>query len=194
MATTIIEEFDAVSIRNASIQFIKNGTQEQGTKFGLVGQIEGETELSELTKKVGNLEVKKVVKPNKMNLTVSGHIPVKVLRDYFGLTNLNLKPGIYAYGTLSKGHRFVFTADVVDEFEDLVKLIAFANCNNTSGFKITIENGSDEVAMMELEFTVLADDLGNFYYETLVAELSDQTVAENWHKEFKSTLVTIPTP
>lgn len=194
MATTIIEEFDAVSIRNASIQFFKSGTQEQGTKFGLVGKIEGETELSELTKKVGNLEVKKVVKPNKMNLKVSGHIPVKVLRDYFGLTNDKLKPGIYAYGTLSKGNRFVFTADVVDEFEDLVKLIAFSNCNNTSGFKITIENGSDEVAMMELEFTGLTDDLGNFYYETLIAEISDQTVAEQWHKSFKSSLVTIPTP
>ncbi|MBL1705283.1 phage tail protein, partial [Klebsiella pneumoniae] len=32
-----IEEFDSVSIVNASIQFKKNGTQEPGTKFGCVG-------------------------------------------------------------------------------------------------------------------------------------------------------------
>ncbi|WP_153123280.1 phage tail protein [Peribacillus tepidiphilus] len=191
---TVIQEFDAVSIKNASIQFFDGATQKPGTKFGLVGSIEGETEVIEIVKKAEGIEVKKKSKPTKMNLTVSGHIPVQVARDFFGLSNDNLKPGVWAYGSLSKGKRFVFTADVIDEFEDVVKLIAFSNCSNSSGFKIAVENGSDEVAMLELEFTALADELNNFYYEALVDELEDQTIATQWHTTFTPSLVEVPAP
>jgi hypothetical protein len=192
---TVIQEFDAVSIKNASIQFLENGQQQPGTKFGCIGQLEGETEVIEIIKKCEGIEVKKKSKPVKMNMKVSAHIPVKVARDFFGLSNKDLKPGVWSYGTLSKGKNFVFTADVIDEFEDVVKLIAFPNCSNSSGFKIAIENGADEVAMLELEFTALADSLNNFYYEALIAELEDQTIAEQWHTAFTPDLVkAIPTP
>jgi hypothetical protein len=192
--TTVIQEFDAVTIKNASIQFIKAGVQQAGTKFGALGSLEGETELVEIVKKAEGIEVKRKTKPLKMNMTVSAHIPVQVARDFFGLKNTDLKPGIWAYGTLSSGDDFVFTADVIDEFEDVVKLIAFSNCSNSTGFKISVENGSDEVAMLELEFTALKDTLNNFYYEALVAELSDATVATKWHTEFNPTLVKVATP
>lgn len=193
--STIIEEFDAVSIKNASVQFIEGGTQQPGTKFGCVGDIEGETELMELVKKCEGIEVKKKTKPIKMNMKINAHIPVKVARDFFGLTNKDLKPGIWAYGSLSKGKNFVYTADVVDEFEDEVKLIAFPNSVDTTGFKIKVENGADEVAMLELEFTALADELGNLYYEALIAELEDPTVKDKWHTQFNAALVqATPTP
>jgi hypothetical protein len=191
---TVVQEFDAVSIKNASIQFIKAGVQQAGTKFGALGSIEGETEIIEIVKKVEGIEAKRKSKPVKMNMTVSAHIPVQVARDFFGLNTTGLKPGIWAYGTLSKGTQFVFTADVIDEFEDVVKLIAFSNCSNSTGFKISVENGSDEVAMLELEFTALKDTLNNFYYEALVAELSDATVATQWHTQFTPTLVKVPAP
>jgi hypothetical protein len=193
--TTVIQEFDAVSIKNASIQFLENGVQQAGTKFGLLGNIEGETEGIEIVKKAEGIEVKRKFKPTKMNLTASGHIPVKVARDFFGLKTEGLKPGVWAYGTLSKGKDFVFTADVIDEFEDIVKLIAFSNCSNTTGFKIAIENGADEVAMLEIEFAALTDELGNFYYEALVDELADATVATQWHTKFDTALVeAVPAP
>jgi hypothetical protein len=191
---TVVQEFDAVSIKNASIQFIKAGVQQAGTKFGALGSLEGETEVIEIVKKAEGIEVKRKSKPVKMTMTASAHIPVQVARDFFGLKNTDLKPGIWSYGTLSKGNKFVFTADVVDEFEDVVKLIAFPNCTDTSGFKISVENGSDEVALLEVEFTALADTLNNFYYEALVAELSDATVATQWHTQFIPTLVKIPAP
>jgi hypothetical protein len=192
---TVIQEFDAVSIKNASVQFIDNGTQQPGKKFGCIGTIEGETEGIEIVKKCEGVEVKRKFKPNKMNLTVNAHIPVQVARDFFGLTNQDLKPGVWAYGELSKGKQFVLTADVIDEFEDVVKLIAFPNCSNNTGFKISIENGADEVAMLELEFTALKDSLGNLYYEAFVNELEDPTVAEQWHTQFTPELVkAVPTP
>jgi hypothetical protein len=192
--TTVIKEFDAVSIKNASIQFKKDGVQQEGTKFGALGSLEGETELKEIVKKAEGIEVKRKSKPVKMTISASAHIPVQVARDLFGLRNKDLKPGIWSYGTLSKGNDFVFTADVIDEFEDVVKLIAFPNCTDNSGFKIGIENDSDEVAMLEVEFTVLPDTLNNFYYEALVAELSDASVATQWHTQFTPTLVQVPSP
>jgi hypothetical protein len=193
--TTVIQEFDAVSIKNASVQFFEDGVQEAGKPFGLLGSIEGETEVIEIVKRAEGIEVKRKSKPVKMTMTVSGHVPVKVARDFFGLKTDGLKPGIWSYGTLSKGKQFVFTADVIDEFEDVVKLIAFPNCSDTAGFKISVENGADEVAMFELEFTALADGKNNFYYEALVDELVDATVATKWHTKFDSALVEpVPAP
>ncbi|MBG9498570.1 hypothetical protein ABE44_05345, partial [Bacillus thuringiensis] len=36
-----------------------------------------------------------------------------------------LKPGIWSYGTESKGYNFVFTADVVDDFEDVELITSY---------------------------------------------------------------------
>ncbi len=192
---TVVQDFDAVSITNASVQFFDSAEQQPGTKFGCIGTIEGETEVIEIVKKEEGIEVKKKSKPVKMNLTVSAHIPVQVARDFFGLKTEGLKTGIWSYGSLSKGKRFVLTADVVDEFEDIVKLIAFSNCTNSTGFKISIENGADEVAQLELEFTALADELRNFYYEAFIDEIEDEAVKTQWHTQFNPTLVqSIPTP
>ncbi|HDR6247388.1 TPA: phage tail protein [Bacillus cereus] len=185
----VIEEFDSVSIANASIQFKKKGTQEPGTKFGCVGSIEGEPENKEMKKTCGGVTLKKKSKTTELKVTVSAHIPVKVARDYFGFNTTGLKPGVWAFGSDSKGYDFVFTADVVDEYQDVVKLIAFPNCSNSTGFKFAIASGEEELAMMELEFTALPDDLKNFYYEAFVDELADATVAQKWHTQFNSALV-----
>ena len=185
----IIEEFDSTKITNASIQFIKGGVQEVGTKFGCIGSLEGETELKELMKLCEGVEVKRKTKPIRMTFTVEAHIPVAVIRDIFGLKNKNLKPGVYSYGTDSASTPFVFTADVVDEFEDITKLIAFANCTSNTGFQFTIENGEDEVAQMEVEIIALPDDNSQIYYEALIEELEDPTIAESWHRAFTPELV-----
>lgn len=194
MAVTKIVEFDAVSIKNASIQTYENNVPTAGTSFGCVGSVEGETEVKELVKICEGVEAKKIIIPLKMNLSVSAHIPVQVARDIFGLGNEGLKDGVYAYGPESLGKRFVFTADVVDDFEDVVKLIAFPNASNNSGFQIKVENGQDEVALLEMEFTALVDSNNKFYYEALVAELEDPTIATSWHTAFTPTLVALPAP
>jgi hypothetical protein len=187
---TIVEDFDAISIKNSSVQFFNaDGTKAAGTKFGSVGSVEGETTLKELIKKVEGVEVRKKTKPEKIDLTISAHIPVAVIRDLFGLSTEDLKPGIYKYSQQSKGKEFTYTADVIDEFEDVVKLIAFPKAVSSTGFKFTVENGADEVAEMEVELTAYPDDQGNLYYEAFVSELSDSTVATSWHSNFTYTLV-----
>lgn len=194
MTKRIITEFDSVTITNASIQFFEGGEQQEGTKFGCIGQLESETELIEIVKTCEGVETKRTSKPQKTDATVSAHIPVDVFRNFFGLSNKGLKPGVYSYGTQSKGKRFVFTADVVDEFEDVTKLIAFSNCSSSTGLKFTIENGADEVALMELEYTALPDEQREIYYEALIPELEDESVAEQWHKMFTHELVKLTSP
>ncbi|MBG9586915.1 phage tail protein [Cytobacillus firmus] len=187
---TVVTEFDAVSLKNVSAQFKTGGTPAVGTSFGCAGSIEGETESVVIEKKCAGLTQKSIAKPQKMALTYAGHLPVAVLRDVFGLSNTGLKPGVYSYGQSSKPKEFILTGDIVDEFEDVTKLIAFPAVTSSTGLKIqSIENGAEEVAQIELEFTVLPDSAGQFYYEALVPELDDQTVAEQWHSAFTRTLV-----
>lgn len=190
----IVEEFDAVSIKNSSIQFFEGNTQKPGTKFGCVGSLSGETESKSVIKVCEGVEAKKRNIPLKMNLTISAHIPVAIARSIFGLSNTDLKPGVYSYGPDSLGKRFVYTADIIDDFEEVTKLIAFPNCSNEGGFKITVENGQDEVAQLELTFTALVDSNKKFYYEAIVDELEDATIATQWHTQFTSSLVSLPTP
>ncbi|WP_042682548.1 hypothetical protein [Anaerosalibacter massiliensis] len=185
--TELITDFSPVSIKNASVQFLKGGVQEEGKRFGCMGTLEAETEVAE---KVKNCEgsVQTITIPKFMTVTVGGHVKRYVIRDIFDIKTEGLKKGVYSYGTTSKGRRFVFTADVIDEFEDITQLIAFSNCSNMTGLSLSIDNDADEVAYLELEFQANADDLGQFYYEAFVDEVED-TVKEQWHTKFNSTLV-----
>ncbi|TGB04690.1 phage tail protein [Halobacillus salinus] len=188
---TVVETFDPTKITNASAQFKNSdGTQGEGEKFSCIGSVEGETTLKELIKRCEGVEVGKKVKPEKMELTVTGHVPVVIVRKLFGLSNQDLKEGVYKYSQSSVGQDFVLTADVIDEFEDVTKLIAFPNCTSTNGFGFSLENGGDEVAQMEVTLTAYPDAMKNLYYEVLVSELADDsTVPDTWHTAFDYTLV-----
>ncbi|PTY79620.1 phage tail protein [Heyndrickxia sporothermodurans] len=189
---TTIEEFDAIRITNFNIKFKGEQTAQS---FGCVGQLEGETEMITIVKKCEGVETKSKSKPQKMTLTLNSHVKVAPLRSIFGLSNEGLKPGVYSYGSNSKSKDFVLTADVIDEFEDLTKLIAFPNCTSSTGLTLSIENGADEVAELELEFTAMVDDNKNCYYEALLDELADTTVAETWRTNFTPDLVKeVPAP
>lgn len=192
MAAQQITEFDSWSILNSSIQFFKAGTQEEGTKFGSVGTISFEPETSTLSKRTGRVISKEKVITTKLNVSVSAHIPVQVARDFFGLSNEGLKPGVYSYGEGSLGKDFVWTADVVDDFEDVTKLIAFPKASNSAGLTLSIDASQEELALLELTFSAVADSAGQFYYEALVPELEDPTIEEQWHTKFDRTLVAAP--
>lgn len=184
---TKIETFDPVSIKDTSLQF-----KDDSSKIGCLGSIEGETEMREIVKRCEGVEVRKRSKPEKMNLTLSAHVKVEVLRKVYGLSDDDLKPGIWKYTQDAKGEEFVLTANVIDEFEDVTKLIAFPNCVSETGLAISIENGADEVAEIELEFTVYPDDNKSFYYESFIDELDGddaEEIQDEWHTDFDTELV-----
>ncbi len=192
MGQTTIVEFDPVRITNFGIKF-QSDTEAQ--QFGATGQIDGETEMLTITKKKEGVTVKSISKPQSMTLKINAHVQVAPLRKIFGLSNEGLKPGIYSYGSDSIGEEFVLTADVIDDFEDVTKILAFPNCSSSSGLTISIENGADEVAELELEFTAMVDDNNKCYYEAFIDELDDPTIADQWRSNFSYDLVKeIPTP
>ncbi len=187
---TVVEEFAPTSIETASFQFIdKDGTQNAGEEFDCVASIEGETTLKVLTKKCRNMESGKVNKPEKMDLTLTGHIPVKIVRDIFGISSEDLVTGVYSYSQKSKDKEFVFTADQVDDFGNTTKLMAFPRCKTSKGFGFSLENNADEVANMELTFTVYPDKEKNLYYEGFMSEIEDEMVKGDWHSMFEPSLV-----
>ncbi|WP_242320760.1 phage tail protein [Bacillus cereus group sp. BfR-BA-01354] len=157
-----VDVFDAVEIKNASVLF-KGETL--SSPFGCVGKLDAESEMRSIAKICGGVTDKKKSKPSQMNVTISGHMKLKVLRDIFGITNNGLVDGVYAYGVESIGKDFSFVAQEDDIFEGNKRLIAFPNCTAATGYVKSVENGAEELAEFELEITALPDAYGRMYYE-----------------------------
>ncbi|MED3799814.1 phage tail protein [Lysinibacillus capsici] len=186
---TTIEEFDTVRITEFAVKF---KDEEKAQPFGCVGTIEGESEIVAIIKRCEGVEKKRKPKVSKMTITISAHVRLAAQRRIFGISADGLKPGVYKYGADSIGDTFVLTAVGIDEFEDEEKLIAFSNCSANTGLTLSIENGAEEVAEIELEFTALVDDKRGIYYETYISELADEGKEEfitNWKTNFTPELV-----
>lgn len=186
-----VEHFTPVDVNNVGIQFKNGATYDPGTSFGCVGSLEGEPELKTKELPCGGEILASITKTVYYTIRLTAQrVPLAVLRKVFGLTNEGLKEGVYSYGSNSKSEEFRLTADVVDEFEDVTKMIAFPKASNISGFKIqNIENGAEEVASLELEFRAYKDENGKFYYEGITTEVTDATVKNQWHTAFTPELV-----
>lgn len=182
-----IKEFDAMRIRNVSVQY----DDKEVENFQCAGSITGETEMREIVKRCEGVARKTRQLPIKHNLTLTGYVPVVVLRRTYGLSNEDLAEGVYSYGIDSQGEDFVLTADVIDEFENTTKLVAFPNATTATGLTFTVDNDEDEVAYVELEFVANPDDQGKFYYEAFSGEVSE-SIKKDWHEDFSYDLVKEP--
>lgn len=189
MAITVVDTFYPVEIANVSVKF---ETEKQSVSFGCTGTLSGETEMRTISAKCGSVPIKEVSKPLKMTGSITGHAKVSVIREIFGLSSKGLKSGIHSYGLDSKGKGFVLTADIVDEFENVTKIIAFPSVVSSTGFKFSIDKSNDEVAPIELEFTCIPDQYNQFYYEGFVDEMDDAELVAEWRNNF-SVELTRPT-
>lgn len=175
--TTIVETFDNVSIKKIAFLFKGDTT---GSATDCNGQLSGETEMKTIVKKCGATEVKSKAKPIGMTVTITAHVPVEVFRNFYGLEqDAQLKKGIYSYGPSSTGRDFSLAVQVVDDFEENEKLLAFLSATSNTGLTFTIENGADEVAALELETKILVDEFGYFYHEAIVPEL-EEDLTDKW--------------
>ena len=141
-----------------------------------------------MEKKCEGAVVKTVKKVNKVDVTLTGHTYVAVLRNVAGMTNEGLKEGIYGYGANIKAKKIIFTAKVED-MEGNIKYIAFPNMDDVSGLTISINNDVTEIEMKNFEFSALKDENGMFYYEALEDEITDEQVKTKWLTAFTPELV-----
>lgn len=180
----IIEAFDLTRITEFGIKF---KGEEQAQTLGCVGSLSGESEVVPLVKKCEGVEKKRKSKVTKMTITLSAHVNLAAHRRIFGISTAGLKPGVHKYGADSIGEEFTLTAVGIDDFEDEQKLIAFSSCSSNTGLTINIENGVEEVAELEFEFTALVDENRGIYYEAYLAELDDEgkdAFIQTWKTNF----------
>lgn len=161
---------------------------ELATSFGCIGTLEGSSDIATVEKKCEGAVVKTVKKVNKVDVTLTGHPYVAVLRNVAGMTNEGLKEGIYGYGSNIKAKKIIFTAKVED-MEGNIKYIAFPNMDDVSGLTISINNDVTEIEMKNFEFSALKDENGMFYYEALEDEITDEQVKTKWLTAFTPELV-----
>ena len=161
---------------------------ELATSFGCIGTLDGASDISAVEKKCEGSVVKTVKKVNKIDVTLTGHPYVAVLRKIAGMTNEGLKEGVYGYGANIKSKKIVFTAKVED-MEGNIKYIAFPNMDDIKGLTIKIDNDVTEIEMKDFEFSALKDENNMFYYEALEKDLKDEDIKSQWLTSFTPELV-----
>lgn len=182
--------FDEYKVTDASIQWKDaTGKVTPGVKMGCTGKLELETEMKTVTKKCEGDEVRHVDIPTKITGTWTGHLPVENLRKVWGLSTDGLKKGVFSYGTKSRQGAGVLAFSVLDLDEVQKMLRAFPNMQFSGGLKWSLENGGEEIAEIEQEFTALKDDNGELFYEALESELDDDDLKNTWLTTFSPELV-----
>lgn len=177
--------FSEYEIKESSI---KIEGEEAYEKIGCVGSIEETLETRIVTKKYEGVVVKSLTRGSgNGELKLSLHMRYDLYVKIFGMEDETLADGVRGYGQNSRHKNFAFVAKVKDEDEN-VKYIAYPKLIAQSGLANKIENGSEEVAEIEITVTVQPDENGFAKYEALDV-LLDTTIKGQWMTEFTPDLV-----
>jgi len=180
--------FSEYELREMGIKF---KTSEAYQSANCVGSCEEELESKVITKKCRGNVVKTTVKgTGSGTLNISMHMPYEIYTQAYGMNLDTLIEGVKAYGQNSRHEAFSITQHVFDE-DGVEKFKAYPNCIIQTGVARKIENGAEEVAEIEMEISVMPDDLGNGMYEALASELADETVKSTWMTAFTPELVQV---
>lgn len=170
---------------------IKLKSAEAYQPMNCVGSAEEEMEAKTVTKSCRGVVVKKIVHgTGNGTVKVTAHTPWALYTGFYGMTLDTLLEGVKAYGRNSKHEAFSVVMHITDE-DGEEKLKAYPNCIMETGLVRKIENGAEEVAELELEFSVMPDEHGNGMYEALVSELKDDNVKNTWLTAFEPALVQV---
>lgn len=170
---------------------IKFSGDEAYATAGAVGSVEEIMNTKTVTKKYKGIESKTRTKGDGTGeLKLSIHMDYTVYKEIYGMNLDSLKDGIAAYGRNSTHPTFGITLLVLDE-DDVKKLKAYPNCTVKTGRTGKIENGSEEVAEIEMTISVMPDEYGNGMYESLVEELPEDVTQDSWLNNFEPAMVQV---
>ncbi|WP_124058472.1 phage tail protein [Vaginisenegalia massiliensis] len=182
------QQFDNFEIVDGYWIPVTAGVPGTAVPLGCTGILEAEAETKKKVKRCGGKVVKERSVVEQVACKISGHINIGPLREIYGLTNKNTEVGVWAYGSTSIPKTGILTFTILD-FDGIKKLIAFPNVSWASGLKFKIENGQDELAQTELEFSALMDTEGNAYYEAIESDVTTETIKTDWLTKFTPELV-----
>ena len=113
-----------------------------------VGKLEEELTSKTVQKKCGSKVIKTRTKgTGSGTLKFSAYTPQDMLVDMHGMSRKDLKDGIVAYGQSSLHAVACVTAKILNEDGD-VKYKAYPNCTITNGLSRTVDNDTEDVAML----------------------------------------------
>jgi len=187
------EEYSYFEIKNAYARLL-NFPEEQAERLGCIGKYESTMNTKTVVKKCEGVERKSRTRADGTGTAkLTLHMNMKVYRKLYGVKDDYIK-GVYSYGDSSRHQPFCLTAEVYDE-DGNEMLLAVPNTIIPSGKTMNIENGSEEVAEIEIELKIMPDNNGQGEYTAFVSELENDSVKESWLTNFTSDLVkkTVPT-
>ena len=184
--------FSEYEMKEISMKFIG---EETASRAGCLGSLEETLDSKTITKKCEGVEQIVAVKgTGKGELKISIHIPYEIYLKMYGMKLDSLIKGVNGYGQSSIHGKFSITGKVYDE-DGICKLKAYPNCIIKDGISRKIENGSEEVAEIDLTVGVNPDEEGFGMYEAPVDDLDTTKKDEfitNWMTKFTTDLVHIP--
>lgn len=182
MVVRQVKEFDPSNIGMITFQFDSGDID----LIDCIGMMSAETTVRTKTKTCSGATKAEVTYPQYVTVSITAYVGLETYRDLTGMTTEGLKTGVYAYGIESKTPKLTVTARILDDMENVKKMVAFPNASFTKGLSFTVDNDSDEVAKLDLEFKAMMDANGNFYYEADMDEVADATA---WEEGFTPELV-----
>lgn len=157
------------------------------TRDDCVGSIEVERETKTVTKRCRGVVKKRKTKPTgNGTITLKLHIKLGLHRKLTAMTNEGLQPGIYAWDNTVPMPEASVTARVKDE-DDNIMFLGYPRCKVEELNTLSIENGAEEVAEVEIKMSYMPDDYNKGEYQALEDELTGNVLTpENWMTTFSS--------
>lgn len=166
---------------------IKVAGDEAYTRDDCIGSIEVERETKTVTKSCRGVVKKRKTKPTgNGTLTLKMHVKLDLYRKLNAMKNDGLQPGVYAWDNTVFMPEASVTARVKDE-DDNIMLLAYPRVKVEEISTLSIENGAEEVAEIEMKLSYMPDDYNKGEYQALADELTGEVLtAENWMTTFSS--------
>ena len=166
---------------------IKVAGDNEYTRDDCVGSLEVERETKTVTKSCRGVVKKRKTKPTgNGTITLKLHIKLGLYRKMTAMTNEGLQPGIYAWDNTVPMPEGSVAAMVKDE-DDNIMFLGYPRCKVEELNTLSIENGAEEVAEVEIKLSYMPDDYNKGEYQALADELTgDVLTPENWMTTFSS--------
>ena len=188
MAGITSKDFTEVEITKLGIK-ITGATK--ADVIDCTGKLEETMNCKTMTKKCGSRILKTRTKgTGDGTVKVAAYCPQDLFADLYGMKREGLKDGVIAYGTKSQHAVATITAEVINE-DGEKKWKAYPNCTIQTALSRSIDNSSEEINMLDLEFAAMPDEDGEGLYEAAESDLKDATTKQKWMEEFTKELVQV---
>lgn len=162
------------------------------TRDDCIGSLEVERETKTVTKRCRGVIKKRKTKPTgNGTITLKMHVKLALYRRLYAMTNEGLQPGVYAFDNTVAMPEASIAARVKDE-DDNIMYLGFPRVKVEEINTLSIENGAEEVAEVEMKLSYMPDDFNKGEYQALADELTGEVLTgDTWMTSFSSEIARV---